>query len=195
MDIRYVNIHTHHPAGNGTELRTAGIHPWLAERETIDSLPDPGPQVQALGETGLDYAVAVDRQAQERLFRSHLALAERLRLPVVLHCVRAFEPMMDILARYDLRAAIFHGFIGSPQQALRAVARGYMLSFGERTFASPRTMEALRRIPLDHLFAETDESDLPIAWIYARIAETREITIERLAEAVAHNYERIFGEI
>lgn len=85
---------------------------------------------------------------QEELFRAQLELAERRGLPVVLHCVRAFEPVMKELERHHLRAVIFHGFIGSPQQARRALARGCMLSFGERTFASPRTLEALRATPL-----------------------------------------------
>ena len=48
--------------------------------------------------------------------REQLDLAERTGLPVVLHCVRAFEPLMKELQGRRLKAVIFHGFIGSPQQ-------------------------------------------------------------------------------
>lgn len=65
----------------------------------------------------------------------------------MLHCVRAFEPVMLELAAREPRAVIFHGFIGSPEQARRALEKGYYLSFGVRTFSSPKTMEALRETP------------------------------------------------
>ena len=86
-----------------------------------------------------------------------------------------------------------HGFIGSPEQARQALGRGHFLSFGERTFASPKTLAALRATPLERLFVETDESDTPIETLYARIAEARGTDAETLRRAVRANYERIFG--
>ena len=100
--------------------------------------------------------------------------------------------MMKILGEYSLAAVIFHGFIGSRQQAERAVARGYYLSFGEVSFRSPRTVEAMKSVPLDHLFAETDESTATIESIYQRIARERGISTEELQEKIAVNYNKIF---
>ena len=111
---------------------------------------------------------------------------------MVLHCVRAFDPLMTELRGRRLRAVLFHGFIGSPQEARRAVERGCYLSFGERTFRSPKTLEALRRTPLDRIFCETDESDTPIGEIYRRTAEAKGIDAETLAEAIWDNYRLIF---
>ena len=101
---------------------------------------------------------------------------------------------MQLLAETEPRAVIFHGFIGSPQQAHRATEHGYYLSFGERTFASPRTVEALRSTPLSHLFLETDESPTPIETIYMRAAELSGHDIETLKRATTENYRRIFCE-
>ena len=112
---------------------------------------------------------------------------------VVLHCVKAFEEVMKILSEFHLKAIIFHGFIGSKEQAQRAVHQGYYLSFGERTFCSPKTIEALRSTPLSSLFIETDESATPIEEIYARIAELRGISIAELATATEENFNRIFN--
>lgn len=53
-------------------------------------------------------------------------------LPVVLHCVKAFEPLMRELAECEPRAVIFHGFIGSPEQARRGAGQG-ILSLVRRT--------------------------------------------------------------
>jgi len=147
----YVNIHTHRPTGRCTELRTAGIHPWEAARELAavrseglaGRLGEALAGAQALGETGLDFACSTDREAQTELLRAHLRLARERGLAVVLHCVRAFEPLMNELKACPPPAAIFHGFIGSPEQARRAGGSGWDLPFLRHAYlrfaAEPRS--------------------------------------------------------
>ena len=147
---------------------------------------------QAVGETGLDFVHGPSREVQTEALRAQLRLARERELPVVLHCVRAFEPLIRELAACEPRAVIFHGFIGSPEQARRALAKGYFLSFGERAFASPKTLESLRETPLSQLFLETDDSDVPIEEIYARAAKVKGVTPEELQRATLENYGRIF---
>lgn len=147
----------------------------------------------AVGEIGLDFARRdLDPERQLRLFRAQLDVAQRHGKPVVLHVVRAFEEAMRELRGRRLAAAILHGFIGSREQAARAVAAGCSLSFGARTFASPRTIEALRATPSERLFVETDESPVPIETIHARIARLRGIAPEALLGILRANYERLF---
>lgn len=193
---KLVNIHTHNPAMAEITIRTAGIHPYdAASADTIhlEAIEREAAEADAVGEIGLDFACDVSREEQERVFRAQLATAERLQKPVVLHCVRAFEPTMAMLDGVRLPAVIFHGFIGSPEQARRAVARGYYLSFGERTFRSPKSIEAMRSTPLSHLFVENDESPTPIAELYERIATLLGIETRVLEAQTAENFERIFG--
>ena len=190
--LPFVNIHTHRPTGTGIELRTAGVHPWDAGAQDAATLGLRLGEAQAVGETGLDFVRGADRAAQYAALRAQLRLARERGLPVVLHCVRAFEPLMRELAACEPRAVIFHGFVGSPEQARQALAKGYFLSFGERAFASPRTLAALRATPLSQLFLETDDSPVPIAEIYARAAEARGVPAEALQRATLENYKRIF---
>lgn len=191
--LPYVNIHTHRPTGSGIELRTEGIHPWNADMQDIATLGERLGEAQAIGETGLDFVRGADRAAQLEALRAQLRLARERNLPVVLHCVKAFEPLMRELAACSPRAVIFHGFIGSPEQARKALAKGYYLSFGERTFASPRTLAALRETPLSQLFLETDDSPVPIEDVYVRAAGAKGVTTEVLQQATLENYKRIFG--
>ncbi|WP_346702305.1 TatD family hydrolase [uncultured Alistipes sp.] len=149
-------------------------------------------EVQAIGETGLDFACPVPREAQFAALRAQLDLARRTGRPVVLHCVRAFEPLMRELAACEPRAVIFHGFIGSPEQAQQALRRGYYLSFGERTFASSKTLRALCETPLGQLFFETDAAGVTIEEIYARAAEALGRPVEELQRATLENYKRLF---
>ena len=196
----YVNIHTHRPTGRCTELRTAGIHPWEAARE-LAAVRSEGlagrlgvalAGAQALGETGLDFACSTDRAAQTELLRAHLRLARERGLAVVLHCVRAFEPLMNELKACPPPAAIFHGFIGSPEQARRAVGSGWYLSFGMRTFASPRSLEALRTTPHERLFFETDDDPAEIGSVYAAAAAVLGCRVCELQQATEANYRRLF---
>lgn len=188
--MQLIDIHTHRPTEAVTIL-TVGVHPWHVAGASLPSVE----QVQAadaVGEIGLDKACEVDFECQKRLFERQLALAELYHKPVVLHCVRAFEEMMTMLEKHRLKAVIFHGFIGSREQAERAVKKGHYLSFGARTECSRKTVEALRATPLDRLFAESDEAETPLIEIYETIARLRGIEQAELELATAENYHRIF---
>lgn len=185
-----IDIHTHRPT-EAVTIRTVGVHPWHAAEcslPTIEAIE----AADAVGEIGLDKACGVDFEMQRALFVKQLELAERFEKPVVLHCVRAFEEVMTVLAKYTLRAVLFHGFIGSREQAARAVKKGYYLSFGARTEGSNKTIEALRETPLERLFVETDEADTTIEAMYLTIARLRGTEVEKLEQATAENYKRIF---
>ena len=185
-----VDIHTHHPRPDVISPTMVGVHPWDAERGY--TLPDFS-HCDIIGETGLDYACAVDKAAQGTLFRVHLEAAERLQKPVVLHTVRAFEPTIKILADYDIKGVVFHGFTGSTQQVNEAIKHGYYLSFGDRSLRSAKTRQAIASTPLDRLFCETDDNaSLDIADIYAEVAKIKGITFAELEKTINETYKRLF---
>lgn len=190
MNSAYVDIHTHRPTEAMT-LRTVGVHPWRAELDPLPSEEEVA-AAEAIGEIGLDFACEVERRVQEVCFTAQLDLAERLEKPVVIHCVRAFEEVMRLLRGRRLPAVIFHGFIGSKEQAARALAAGYYLSFGERTLRSPKTIEALQQTPLERLFIETDDDPMPIEEICTAIASLRGVSAAALQHATHENYVRLF---
>ena len=192
---KLVNIHTHHPTGSAIEPVAVGIHPWEASSRSVSEIESLIPEADAVGEIGLDSACDVDIERQLSLFCEQLELAERYQKPVVIHCVRTFEQVMNCLAKYNLRAVIFHGFIGSPEQAKRAIERGYFLSFGERTFRSPKSLDSLRKTPLGQLFCETDDSSITIEEIYSQIANALNISTESLIGITNENYNKIFQQI
>lgn len=190
---KFVDIHTHHPTGSAIEPVAIGIHPWDASSRSVAEIEPLIAGANIVGEIGLDSVCEVDFEQQLSVFHEQLALAEKFDKPVVIHCVRTFEQVMNELKKHSLRAVIFHGFIGSPEQAKRAVERGYFLSFGERSFRSPKSIESLRITPLDHLFLETDDSPTNIDDIYSQAAEILGITTEYLAEITTKNFNYIFN--
>lgn len=189
-----VNIHTHHPKSGERTISTLGIHPYDAEGVTTDSIfaiERTALEYDAIGEIGLDYSTNINKEAQILLFKAQLEVARHLNKGVVIHCVKAFEEVMNILSRYNLPFVIFHGFIGSPEQALRAAARGYYLSFGHRTFRSPKSIEALKVTPANLLFFETDDSSINIEQIYRQVSEVLGIPVPMLECVTNENFERI----
>ena len=191
-----INIHTHSPKQGELTLSTIGIHPYNAADATTDSVlaTERGAMsVDAIGEIGLDFSCDIDRKRQEVIFEAQLDIAQQHNKGVVLHCVRAFEPMMKILENYTLKFVIFHGFIGSVEQAQRAVKRGYYLSFGHRTFHSPKSIEALKATPVDRLFFETDECTIDIEEIYNRAAEILAVPRNILEYITQENFKHICG--
>lgn len=84
-------------------------------------------------------------------------------------------------------------FIGSPEQAARAVAAGYYLSFGSRSLRSPRTVRALGSIPTQRLFLETDDAPATIESVYATAARLLGMPLDRLKETIYNNYLHIFS--
>lgn len=187
---KLVDIHTHNPKAGVLSPTMAGIHPWDAERE----LPMPDfSACDIVGETGLDYSADASKEAQQELFLKHLNIAEKLEKPVVLHVVKSFEDVMLALKKHRLQGVVFHGFIGSKEQAERATSQGYYLSFGDRSLRSPRTREVIATIKIENLFCETDDrTDISIEKIYEEVAALRGISQEELSSEIEKNYIRLF---
>lgn len=190
MMFNYVDIHTHNPRTDVVSPHMVGVHPWDAASGAL--LPDFS-TCDIIGETGLDYVCEVDRAKQMALFEAHLLAAEELRKPIVLHVVRSFEDVMHMLRRHPaLQGVLFHGFIGSVEQAARCLERGYYLSFGARSLRSPRTREVIATTPADRLFVETDDSPTPtIEELYAAVATLRKEDIAKLGIQIEKNYEKL----
>lgn len=188
---KYIDIHTHNTREDVLSPAMAGIHPW--EAEIGYELPDLT-ECDIIGETGLDYACEVDRDRQKELFHKHLERARELGKPVVLHTVRASEDTLKILSDFKaIEGVVFHGFIGSKEQAAECIKRGYYLSFGERSLRSPKSIEALRITPLSQLFCETDDNTtVSIEEIYSRVAQIKQIGVEVLKREIEKNYKKLF---
>jgi TatD DNase family protein len=191
---QFIDIHTHHPRHDVISPRMAGVHPWDAERGY--EMPN-FEECDIVGEIGLDYCCKADRNMQRELFERQLQIASTIDKPVVIHNVRATEDILKILTRYpQLRGVLFHGFIGSQQQAETIVKRGYYLSFGDRSLRSSKGRNVIATTDIRRLFCETDDDpNLAIEEIYAEVAKIRNMTTEELLNAIETNYKTFFRNI
>lgn len=113
----------------------------------------------ALGEIGLDYHYEdTNRGIQKRWFELQMQLAKRLKKNVVIHDRDAHGDCMDMVRKYPDVIGEFHSFSGSPEMIDELVKRGWYISFsGVITFKNARkTLECVKRVPLDRIMIETD---------------------------------------
>jgi len=160
-----------------------GIHPLrvmqaqdadLARLDQFLECHQGDPRLVAVGEIGLDFFVpGIDLERQQFFFAEQLKLAQRHRLPVLLHVRRSADQLLKGLRRIPVSGGIAHAFNGSLQQALAFVALGFRLGFGgtltfERSLQIRRLAQAL---PASAMVLETDAPDMPPHWLYRPAAQ------------------------
>lgn len=180
-----------------------GIHPWHIDTQDIDTAMQTletcrhHPKLLAIGECGLDKCIATPLSRQAKIFECQVELAEHWRKPLVIHCVRAYNELMQIKKTANTTLPwIIHGFNGSPELAEQLLEQEYYLSLG-KALLSPKSKASLllRTMPLDRLFLETDAAiDVPIGAIYTAAAKIRGSTVADLRQKIFDNFKRVFSD-
>ncbi len=145
---------------------TAGVHPHEARRAPADlhgalrELLRAAPGFVAIGECGLDFHYDHSpRSVQERVFDRHLAAAQDLGLPLVVHCREAEGAMIPRVREAGDAGitGVLHCFPGDPDLLDVALEAGWYVSFtGMVTFRSFEGADAVRAVPSGHYMLETD---------------------------------------
>ena len=168
-------------------------------------------RVVAVGEVGLDFHYDYSpREIQRRVFRESIALARRLRRPLVIHSRAAADETIELLEQEGARevGGVIHCFSEDRAFAERALDLGFDLSFsGIVTFKNARPIhEVAVWAPRDRILVETDSpylAPLPLrgkrcepAYVVhtaQRVADLRGMSLEELAALTTANACRRFG--
>ncbi|HKC69537.1 MAG TPA: TatD family hydrolase [Bacteroidia bacterium] len=209
----YIDIHTHKkkPAGvsiinyldNFSKLPAAGffsvgIHPWYINEATENRFNElteisRRPNVLAIGECGLDKVCNTNFTLQQQYFIKQIQLANTLRKPVIIHCVRAYNETIQLLQQQKVQVpAIFHGFNKNNTLAKQLINKGYYLSFGKHLLTTT-VAETFKTIPLEKIFLETDDSEMRIEDIYQAAANIKNVSITDLKKQLIKNVLHVFG--
>lgn len=159
-----------------------GVHPWEVTsitKEEVSQLEKwkDDPRWIAVGECGLDKNANASLALQKAFFEQQIALSEKLKKPLIIHCVRCFNEIIEIKKNLKPNQKwIIHGFRGKPQLAIQLLNNDIGISYGEK-FNS----QSVEITPFDQLYIETDESKLSILEIYQRIALVKHCAIAELS--------------
>lgn len=173
-----------------------GRHPW----EVINS-DDNFLKIQqnaskknclAIGEIGLDRLKGPDLAVQKLVFERQIRISEEEKLPVIIHCVKAWNEIAEIKERMNPKQTwIYHGFnkVGILENVLKL---GLMISIGAAVLTNSKLQGVISQIPDDRLLLETDDAPIDIFEIYKKVSEIKKIPLQSLERIIEENFKRTF---
>jgi TatD DNase family protein len=204
----FINIHTHQFHNQGIEiinkednpftdgLFSYGIHPWNAEKwlelEKDFFAETNNENCLAIGEIGLDKLKGPSIQEQIDVFKAQIAISEQHQLPVIIHCVKAWNELKQL--KQELKPQqpwIYHG-IEKASIIDDVLQSGMFVSFGKGLVQNVKLQEALLKVPLNQLFLETDTADCSILTLYAFVSNLKNIPLHELENSIEQNFKRVF---
>ena len=180
-----------------------GIHPWFIECQDIDLAIETfkaygnHPKLLAIGECGLDRTINTDLSLQTLVFRRQIELSEQLHKPLIIHCVRAFNELIQIKKSVNTSVPwIVHGYNNKPESARQLLKHDCYLSLGKALLnRQSNATQVLAILPLDRLFLETDDAnDISISAIYTAAAKITGLTADALRQQIFSNFKRVFHQ-
>ena len=213
--MQYINLHTHHYTNDVAVLEVVnqyprqfnasipfysiGIHPWhidenqiTTDLEIIENTLN-SKSCLAIGECGLDKRIEVPFNLQIKVFEAQLALAEKHKKPVIIHCVAAFSEVIQIKNKLKITVPmIIHGFSKNVQTAKQLINNGFYLSFGKYLLRNPELESVFKNVPQDRFFLETDTIEETIADVYQLAAKYKSISSQALQVQIDVNFQNVF---
>ena len=170
------------------------------------------PTVLAVGEVGLDFYWSRDYEQQQlEAFEEQVRWSVETRLPLMIHCRKAQNEMVQILKRYarELPGGVFHCFTGNEQEARQLLEfDGFVLGIGGvLTFKKSNLPATLPpTVPLDRIVLETDApymAPVPmrgqrnepafVRYVISRLAQSYNVSEQEVAAQTTANVARVFG--
>ncbi|WP_294199429.1 MULTISPECIES: TatD family hydrolase [Chryseobacterium] len=172
-----------------------GIHPKDIESDHIDRqmewlCANISEHCFAIGECGLDSFAETDQKTQEKVFLTQIRLANEIRKPIIIHCVRKFYEVIS-LKKHAEQPMVIHGFNKKESIAKDLLKNNFYLSFGKAVLYNLSLQNTLKSMPLDRIFLETDNDDFDIAELYLKVSELKGISLAALNKQITENLERI----
>ena len=195
---------------------SVGVHPDYEDIQEpdIDILFNysKNEKIVAIGETGLDYfRLTGDLSWQRDRFRTHIRAAIKSHLPLIIHTRNAQDDTINIMKEESARSArgVMHCFTESYEMAKKAIDLGFYISFsGIITFKNAESLrDTVKKIPIENILIETDSPYLApvpnrgklnepanVAFVAEKIAELKDISIEKVAEITTNNFFTLFSK-
>lgn len=209
-----IDIHTHHKNEKDHLVlidgeHCLGIHPWelqspfneeevLLKFEKFKSLSMPS--LLGIGECGIDRRrkgiASIADQKKVLIWHMHWALKEKL--PLIVHCVKAYSDLLQLLfeTKYPGKILI-HDFRGNRAEVDALLSYDIYFSFGKSLFQEDQKMANLfKQMPKKRLFLETDDQrGFSLEDIYQKSADLFEMEMGECEEIFLQNLQRFFLDV
>ncbi|ASQ29003.1 hydrolase [Borrelia miyamotoi] len=192
---------------------TAGIHPLnkscrddfeLLERILAEE------DVAAVGEIGLDYFKADNKNEQIEVLSIQLDLAKRYKKPVILHVREAYDDIYNIIKSFNfMNRGILHCYSGTYEHAKKFIDLGFKISFaGNLTFTNSDSLRSvLKKLSIKDILIETDSPFLApvplrgkmnapifLGYICLEIAKVKNCNLDSVVSVLFDNFNDLFKD-
>lgn len=183
-------------------IAAVGIHPQSPFEDISDLVKD----ARAVGECGLDYSRGIDEK-QIEFFRIQIELAQKYKLPLIIHARKAVDEVIKILKDYKNIRGVFHCYAGGKKRIKNVLELGENIYFGidgNLTYEIGLE-EVVMNIPKDRLILETDcpwltpiphrsEENKPkyVEYVYKKVAEIWQMDFDETEKIIDENAKRLF---
>lgn len=210
----YIDIHCHQARSEDaleiinqdiTEIQassskyfSAGLHPWYIKPDSTEQIIEITHQsgLLAIGECGLDKTISIPMARQIEVFEQQLKIARQLNKPLIIHCVKAFNELLQLKKRYSQLTVpwIIHGYQAKPAQTWQLLKHDCYFSFGAALLQSASYAgQSLQLLPAERFFLETDAAEqIRIEQVYAAAAKIRQLELPELKQQMVANFRRVF---
>ena len=191
-----------------------GIHPEEVDNYSLNDIKFieknlNNKKVVAIGEIGLDYHYSKEnKEKQIKLFELQLDIANKYKVPVIIHSRDATEDTINILRKYNIKGVI-HSFSGSLETAKIYIKMGFLLGInGVVTFKKCNLKDILVNIGLNNIILETDSPYLtPVPYrgkqnnpshildIAKYISEIFNVSLEEVSKITTKNVLDLYNKI
>jgi TatD DNase family protein len=171
-------------------------------------------EVVAIGEVGLDYHhfeagdnIEELKNKQKEVLLGFIKLANELEKPLIIHCWDAYDDLHEILRENPVnKKGIIHSFVGGYKTANKFIELGYSIGLNGIITYGMSYDRLIKEISMENLVVETDcpylapvpkkgerNEPLNVELVAQKIAQIKEMPVEKIAEITTKNARKIFG--
>lgn len=175
---------------------SVGIHPWYINENKTDVLLEQMEQlalsdnIKLIGECGLDRLKGAPLGLQQKVFEAQIRIAEKVKKPLIIHCVRCFSELLEIKKRLSPKVPmVIHGFNNKLEVGNQLLNAGFFFSIGSAILKpGSNAAKFLISLPDNRLFLETDDNEYSIEEVYEAATAIRNSTLNQLKDTIFANW-------
>ncbi len=189
-------------------LVSVGIHPQESQESPAELkkiLEKNHKKIRAIGECGLEFLDDYDTKKQEEIFRAQIELAQKYKLPLIIHARKAVDEVIKILKEYKNLSGVFHCYAGGNKRIQKIVDLGFYFGIDGNLTYEDGLVKVVKNIPKDRLILETDSPALTpvpfrgeinspknVEYVYKKVAEIWKKSFEETEKIIDRNARELF---
>tara|TARA_Y100000310_G_C20485504_1_gene716675 strand:- start:95 stop:835 length:741 start_codon:yes stop_codon:yes gene_type:complete len=160
--------------------------------------------VIAIGEIGLDLFHNSKLEKQKEVFEKLIAVAEKRKLPVIVHSRKAEKEVISMLESSKLKRIVMHSFTGKKGLVKKIEDNGWWLSIPPVVVRSSHFQGIVERVSMSNLLTETDSPyqspyldkiNQPsyVSLSVKEIVKIKKLTKDEVVKLIYMNFQKVFS--